>query len=224
MEGIILVDKPTGMTSHDVVAVVRRKLKTKRVGHAGTLDPLATGLLVILVGPSTRLFDKFVGFDKEYLATMQLGLKTHSADIQGQVIEEKSYAGIERADVERAFGRFEGDIEQTPPMVSAVKHKGERLYKLARKGVTVERQPRKVRIDELKLLDFAPPFVKLRLACSKGTYVRQVAEDVGAVLGCGACITEIRRTKSGPFTIENAVKLEDLNESHLRRWTAPAKV
>ena len=218
MEGIIIVDKPSGMTSHDVVAKVRRILNTKRVGHAGTLDPLATGVLVILVGPATRLFDKFVGFDKAYLATMRLGLKTHSADIQGNVLEEKPFAGIDQKAVEKVFARFTGEIEQVPPMVSAVKHKGERLYKLARKGISVDRPARKIRIDVLKVVDFAPPCVQFFLDCSKGTYVRQVAEDVGDVLGCGACITEIRRTKVGPFTIESAVKLEDLNASHLQRW------
>ena len=218
MEGIIVVDKPSGMTSHDVVARVRRCLNTRRVGHAGTLDPLATGVLIILVGNSTKLFDKFVGFDKAYQATMQLGLKTHSADIQGQTLEERPFAGIDQKDVEKAFLKFTGDIEQVPPMVSAVKHKGERLYKLARKGLTVERPARKVRIDVLQVLDFSSPFVKFFLDCSKGTYVRQVAEDVGEVLGCGACITEIRRTKVGPFGIEAAVKLEELNESHLKRW------
>ena len=207
MEGIIVVDKPSGMTSHDVVSRVRRCLNMKRVGHAGTLDPLATGVLIILVGNATKLFDKFVGFDKAYLATMLLGRKTRSADIQGETLEERPFAGIGQEDVEKAFTRFTGDIEQIPPMVSAVKYKGERLYKIARKGVTVEREPRKIRIDVLKVIEFSSPLVKFCLDCSKGTYVRQVAEDVGEVLGCGACITEIRRTKVGPFVIGDAVKL-----------------
>ncbi|MBF0618992.1 MAG: tRNA pseudouridine(55) synthase TruB [Candidatus Omnitrophica bacterium] len=224
MEGIIIVDKPSGMTSHDVVARVRRVLGTKRVGHAGTLDPLATGVLVILVGKATKLFDKFVGFDKAYSATMLLGIRTHSADIQGEVISERPCGDITREAVETAFLKFVGDIEQIPPMVSAVKHKGERLYKLARKGINVEREARKVRVDALNLTEFAHPHVKFFLACSKGTYVRQVAEDVGEVLGCGACITEIRRTKVGPFGIDSAVKLEDLHEGHLRKWQAPALV
>ncbi len=218
MEGIIVVDKPSGMTSHDVVACVRRRLNMKRVGHAGTLDPLATGVLIILVGPATRLFDKFVSFDKAYQATMKLGLKTHSADIQGKTLEEKSFEGIDQQDVEKAFVQFTGEIEQVPPMVSAVKHKGERLYKLARRGLVVEREARKVRVDQLTVLDFSLPFVKFFLDCSKGTYVRQIAEDVGAVLGCGACITEIRRTKVGPFTIKEAVSLEEINANHLKRW------
>ena len=218
MEGIIVVDKPSGMTSHDVVAIIRRKLKQKRVGHAGTLDPLATGVLVILVGPSTRLFDKFVAFDKGYGATLKLGVKTHSADIQGEVLLERPYDGVTRAMVEASFKKFTGVIDQVPPMVSAVKHKGERLYKLARQGITVERPARQIRIDKLDLISFEPPFVAFHLDCSKGTYVRQVAEDVGEDLGCGACITEIRRTKVGPFTINEAVKLDDVNETHLRAW------
>ncbi|MBF0570050.1 MAG: tRNA pseudouridine(55) synthase TruB [Candidatus Omnitrophica bacterium] len=220
MEGIAVVDKPSGMTSHDVVAIVRRKLRERRVGHAGTLDPLATGVLIILVGRSTKMFDKFVAFDKGYQATMKLGVKTASADIQGSVIEERPWEGITRAAFEASLLQFTGAIEQVPPMVSAVKHKGERLYKLARKGVQVERTARKIRIDVLRVLDFSPPLIKFQLECSKGTYVRQVAEDIGEALKCGACITEIRRTKVGPFTIEQAVKLEDFNESHLRDWSA----
>ena len=220
MEGIIVVDKPSGFTSHDVVAVVRKKLKTRRVGHAGTLDPLETGVLIVLVGRSTKLFDKFVGFDKAYQATLRLGMKTDTADIQGAVVQERAFDGITRQMLEDVLVKFTGALEQTPPMVSAVKYRGERLYKLARKGVSVERAPRKIKIDVLTLLTFEPPLAQFYLECSKGTYVRQVAEDVGEVLGCGACITEIRRTKVGPFTLEGAVKLEDLNEKHLKAWRA----
>ncbi|NTV28483.1 MAG: tRNA pseudouridine(55) synthase TruB [Candidatus Omnitrophica bacterium] len=217
-EGIAIIDKPSGMTSHDVVARVRRILKIKRVGHAGTLDPLATGVLVILVGKSTRLFDKFVAFDKAYSATMQLGLKTSSADINGEVLSTRPYEKVSRDMLEEAFKSFTGSIFQVPPMVSAVKHNGERLYKLARKGVAVERAPRSVRIDRLELLNFQSPFAEFILECSKGTYVRQVAEDVGELLGCGACITQIRRIKVGPFSIDKAVKLEDFNAGVLRDW------
>ena len=221
-DGIIVVDKPSGMTSHDVVAIVRRKIRQKRVGHAGTLDPLATGVLVILVGSSTRLFDKFVGFDKAYGATLKLGVKTRSADIQGEVLLERPFDTVTRDKVLASFKKFTGLIDQVPPMVSAVKHKGQRLYKLARQGVIVERPARQVRVDKLDLLEFELPFVKLFLACSKGTYVRQVAEDVGEDLGCGACITEIRRTQVGPFTINEAVKLDDVNETHIHLWQPPA--
>jgi tRNA pseudouridine55 synthase len=218
MEGIIVVDKPGGFTSHDVVAVVRRKLNIRRVGHAGTLDPLATGVLVILVGAATKLFDKFVAFDKAYQATLRLGTKTTTADIQGKVLSEKPFQDLTRADVEAVFRKFTGSIEQTPPMVSAVKYRGERLYKLARKGVKIDRASRRVRIDVFRIMNFELPHVQFYLECSKGTYVRQIAEDVGEALGCGACITEIRRTKVGPFSLDGSVKLEDLNEEHIRDW------
>ena len=221
-EGIVIVNKPAGITSHDVVGFVRRKFKMRRVGHAGTLDPLATGVLVILLGRATKLFDKFVAFDKAYRATLRLGVKTSTADIMGQVIEEKPYAGIDQKKVEEVFRQFVGDIEQMPPMVSAVKYQGQRLYKIARQGIEVERIARKVRINELRLLKFALSDVEFFMACSKGTYVRQLAEDVGDVLGCGACISQIERTKVGPFDIKDAVKLEDLNESHIRPWKDPA--
>ncbi len=222
MEGIIVINKPPGITSHDVVGFVRRKFKIRRVGHAGTLDPLATGVLVMLVGKATKLSDRFIAFDKSYRATLRLGTKTTTADIMGTIVEEKPFADITRSRVEDVFKDFVGDIEQKPPMVSAVKHQGKRLYKLAREGKTVERTARKVRIDEVTLLSFALPEVEFFMACSKGTYVRQLAEDVGDVLGCGACISQIERTKVGPFDIKDAVKLEDLNEGHLRLWPGQA--
>ncbi len=218
MEGVIVVNKPPGITSHDVVGFIRRKFKMRRVGHAGTLDPLATGVLVMLLGKSTKLFDRFVAFDKSYRATLRLGTKTTTADIMGQVIEEKPFSGITRSRVEEVFKGFVGDIEQKPPMVSAVKHQGQRLYKIAREGKSVERVARKVRVDEVRLLSFALPEVEFFMACSKGTYVRQLAEDVGEVLGCGACISQIERTRVGPFDIKDAVKLEDLHEGHVRSW------
>lgn len=218
MEGVIVVNKPPGITSHDVVGFIRRKFKMRRVGHAGTLDPLATGVLVMLLGRSTKLFDRFVAFDKSYRATLRLGTRTTTADIMGQVIEEKPFSGITRSRVEEVFRGFVGDIEQKPPMVSAVKHQGQRLYQIAREGKSVERVARKVRVDEVRLLSFALPDVEFFMACSKGTYVRQLAEDVGEVLGCGACISQIERTKVGPFEIKDAVKLEDLHEGHVRSW------
>ncbi len=218
IEGILLINKPSGMTSHDVVARIRRRFKLRRVGHAGTLDPMATGVLVLLLGASTKLSDKFISFDKAYRATLRLGIKTTTADIMGKVIEEKPYQGIDEIKVEDVFKQFVGDIEQLPPMVSAVKYQGQRLYKLARQGVTVERTPRKVRIDALTILSWKLPDVEFLMACSKGTYVRQLAEDVGDVLGCGACISQIERTKVGPFDIQQCVNLEDVNESHIRRW------
>lgn len=218
MEGIIIVNKPDGMTSHDVVAIVRKKFKMRRVGHAGTLDPLATGVLVLLLGKATKLFDKFVAFDKAYRATMILGTATNSADTQGKIIQQLPYDHVTRQQVEEAFKGFVGDIEQVPPMVSAVKVGGRKLYQLARKGIEVERKPRQIRIDCLRMEDFNPPDVKFYLECSKGTYVRQLAEDVGKVLGCGACISQIQRTKVGAFCLEDAVDIEDINEGHMRNW------
>lgn len=217
-EGIVIINKREGMTSHDVVSQIRRRFNMKRVGHAGTLDPMATGVLVVLLGKATKLSDRFMGFDKAYRATLRLGLKTVSADITGEILERKSFEGIAQEQLKSAFGQFTGEIEQLPPMVSAVKHKGERLYKLARKGMTVERTARKVRIDALNLLNFNLPDVEFFMSCSKGTYVRQLAEDVGDVLGCGACICQIERTKVGPYDIKEAVTLEELNEGHIRQF------
>lgn len=218
LDGIVVVNKPTGITSHDVVDIVRRKLKMRRVGHAGTLDPLATGVLVILLGKSTSLFNKFAVYDKAYRATLVLGMKTKTADIQGQVIQQLPYEEVTQARFAETLRNFYGDIEQIPPMVSAVKFQGRRLYQLARQGIEVQREPRKIRIDRLELLSFAPPRVSFYLECSKGTYVRKLAEDVGDQLGCGACIAQIERTKVGPFTIEQSVTLEDLTEKSVRPW------
>ena len=217
-EGILIINKPQGITSHDVVSRVRHRFDMRQVGHAGTLDPLATGVLIVLLGKSTKLFDRFVAFDKSYRATLKLGLKTTTADIMGKTIQEKTADGIDENQVKEVFKKFVGDIEQIPPMVSAVKHKGERLYKIARLGKEVERVARKVRIDELKVLKFETPAVEFFMSCSKGTYVRQLAEDVGEVLGCGACISQIERTRVGHFDIKDSVNLEDLNESHIRAW------
>lgn len=217
-EGIIIIDKPDGITSHDVVARVRRHFKQKQVGHAGTLDPLATGVLIILLGKSTKLFNKFVAFDKAYRATLILGTKTNSADTQGEVTATKPYEHISEEQIIKAFEQFVGDLEQVPPMVSAVKFKGKKLYEFARKGIEVKREPRKIKIHVLKIEKINMPYVQFYLACSKGTYVRQLAEDIGEVLGCGACISQIERVKVGEYTIDEAVTLEDLNESHIRSF------
>jgi len=217
-EGILIVNKPSGMTSHDVVFKVRRKFQMRRVGHAGTLDPLATGVLVILLGKSTKLFEQFVGFDKGYRATLILGKVTDSADTQGKVIKEMAFDGITQEQVEGAFKGFRGEIDQVPPMVSAIKFKGKKLYELARQGIEVERKPRRVQVTSLEIERFNNPEVQFYLECSKGTYVRQLAADVGNVLGCGACISQIERTKVGMFNIEESVNLEDINEGHIRNW------
>lgn len=219
LKGIVVLDKPSGMTSHDVVARVRRIFKMKRVGHSGTLDPLATGVLVILLGKSTKLFEKFEAFDKAYKATMIFGQKTTTADIQGKIIQELPYEHLTKNQIENSLKEFVGNIEQIPPMVSAVKINGKRLYELARKGIEVAREPRKIRIDKLELIDFDMPRVKFYLECSKGTYVRKLAEDIAEKLSTVACIAQIQRTKVGPFTIEQAVDLQDLHEKHILNWT-----
>ncbi|MFH1503905.1 MAG: tRNA pseudouridine(55) synthase TruB [Candidatus Omnitrophota bacterium] len=216
-EGIILVNKPKGITSHDVVDVVRQRLEVKKVGHAGTLDPLAEGLLIMLVGKYTKFFPKFVSFDKEYLGVLKLGEVTATGDSQGKIIKERDYSGIDEAAVRKAFSFFKGEIEQIPPMVSALRIKGKRLYALARRGITVERLPRKITIHSLEVLNIDFPLVEFRARCSKGTYIRKLAEDIGEELGCGAHIVKILRLSIGPFKLSDAVILEDLNESHLRK-------
>ncbi len=217
-EGIVIINKPEGVTSHDIVAKVRKRFNMKRVGHAGTLDPLATGILIILLGKATKLFNKFVGFDKAYRSTFILGTTTDSADTEGKVIKKLEYDKILQNQVEEVFSKFVGNIKQLPPMFSAVKFKGKKLYQLARKGIEVEREPRDIRINSLRLELFQPPEVKFYLECSKGTYVRQLADDIGKELGCGACISQIERTKVGPINIDDSINIEDLNESHIRDW------
>jgi tRNA pseudouridine55 synthase len=216
LNGILVVNKPAGMTSHDVVNIARKKLQMRRIGHAGTLDPLATGVLVLLVGRGTKLSECFTGFDKGYRATMILGRRTTSADVDGQVIDEQGYEDVTRDGVCEIFHSFLGESLQTPPMVSAIRINGQRLYDLARKGITVERKPREIRIDAIALLRFDPPYVEFLLACSKGTYVRAFAEDVGARLGCGACICQIERTKVGPYTIAEAVSIDEISDDSVK--------
>lgn len=218
-EGIILVNKPKGMTSHDVVDVVRRKFGIKRVGHAGTLDPLAEGLLVILVGRATKLFAKFVNFDKEYLGVLKFGESTATGDAEGEIIKKTEFSHLSEDEIKSAFAKFEGEIEQIPPMVSALRVGGKRLYNLARKGITVERQPRKIKIHSLEIVKIDLPYVEFYMRCSKGTYVRKLAEDVGEALNCGSHMVKIKRLSIGPFKLEAAVNLDDVNEDHLRKFT-----
>ena len=218
--GILVVNKPRGMTSHDAVDFARRKLATRKVGHAGTLDPGATGVLVLLVGDCTRLFDSFMKLDKEYEAEVALGKKTSTADSSGRVLEERDCSHVTRAMVEKALTGFLGAIRQVPPMVSAVKHKGTRLYKLARRGASVERAARTVVIKELRLLSFSPPHFRLFVKCSRGTYVRQLAEDLAAALGCVGHISEIKRLSVGPHSLDNALALEEISPEKVLPVTA----
>lgn len=218
-DGIIVINKADGITSHQVVQQVKRKLSMKRVGHAGTLDPMATGVLIMLLGKSTKLFNDFVAFEKAYRATMVLGKRTTTADTLGEIIEERDYSRVTLERIDETFAKFKGEIQQIPPMYSAVKHKGKRLYELARKGLVVERKPRTVTIIKLEINKIQLPEIEFYLECTKGTYVRQLAEDIGEELGCGGCISQIERTKVGKFCIDGAVNIEELNESHIQRWS-----
>jgi tRNA pseudouridine55 synthase len=214
-DGIVIVNKPAGYTSHDVVAVVRKKLNMRKVGHAGTLDPIATGVLVILVGRATGLFERFMRFEKEYTATLRLGSRTNSGDISGTVVEEKEFSHITLEMARRVFASYQGEIMQTPPMFSAVKHKGKRLYQLALKGTQVQRQARKVVISDIRVTDFKLPEIVFYMRCSKGTYVRQLAEDVARDLGSVAHITQLQRQSVGPYTLQQSVSLDEVEESKI---------
>lgn len=208
--GVILVDKPKEWTSHDVVNCIRRRYRIKKVGHCGTLDPNATGLLVVVFGYATKLSGKFSPQDKVYRGTMRLGVVTDSQDAEGTVVEEHDPSEVTKEQLTAAAGEFTGDIEQIPPMVSAVKKDGQPLYKLARKGQEVEREPRPIRVDRLDILDFEPPDAQLEIACSKGTYVRTLCHDIGQKLGCGAYLLDLRRLKSGMFDVKDAYTMDTI--------------
>ena len=210
IDGALLIDKAPGMTSHDVVAITRRALNMKKVGHCGTLDPLATGLLIIVLGRGTKIQDLLMAEDKEYVGTMKLGTTTDSQDADGQVVETRPVPDLSRQQIEAAFAKFQGDFYQMPPMVSAIKKDGVPLYKLARQGKVVEREPRFVHVYGHEIQAVRLPEIDFRVVCSKGFYVRTYAFDIGNELGCGAHLRSLRRTKSGKFTLEHAVTVEDL--------------
>ncbi len=213
MNRLFVIDKPSGLTSHDVVDHVRRVLKMRRVGHAGTLDPSATGVLLVLTGHATRLAQFLVETEKEYAGEMVLGVATDTQDADGKVIATGDSTGIDRAQVESAFASLTGDIEQIPPMTSAIKRGGQPLYVLARKGITVAREPRPVRIERFEITSFEPPSVGFEVVCSKGTYVRTLAGDVGERLGCGAHVSGLRRTRVGSFDSGMAIPLAEFERS-----------
>jgi tRNA pseudouridine55 synthase len=212
MEGVLLVDKPAGMTSHDVVYRLRRKLAMQRIGHAGTLDPMATGLLIMLVGKATRISQYLISLDKVYEGEITLGVTTNSQDAEGEVMETRPVPALAEDQVRDAMKTFLGDQYQTPPMFSAIKVEGVPLYKKARKGEEVEREPRFIRVASFELRSFALPKLTFRLACTKGTYVRTLAHDLGQKLGCGAHLSALRRTGSGKFDIGQCTPLAELQE------------
>lgn len=213
ISGVLVVDKPVGMTSHDVVQVIRNGTGLRRAGHTGTLDPRASGVLVILVGPAVRLSEYVSASDKRYQAIIRLGGTTDTFDAEGKVTPSKDPLNITEAQFEEALKSFVGEIEQTPPPYSAVKVRGRKAYEMARQGEEVNLEPRKITVHHLEVLEWTPPEVVIDVHCSSGTYVRSLANDLGEKLGCGAYLVGLRRTKSGRFTLRDSVPLRKLQEA-----------
>lgn len=209
MNGILVVDKPSGPTSHDICHYFKQTLPVKKVGHAGTLDPLATGVLVILLDDATKLQSIFMGKDKEYEFTMKLGETTDTYDSEGEVVSKISPEGDIEEKLKSILPQFTGEIFQTPPPFSAIKKNGQPLYKLARAGKKVEAEPRKIKIHSLEIVSIDLPFVSLKMRCSCGSYVRSLAHDLGRLLKTGAHVTQLRRLRSEPFGLEGAVQLTE---------------
>jgi tRNA pseudouridine55 synthase len=213
LSGILNVDKPPGMTSHDVVDEVRRIVGQRKVGHAGTLDPMATGVLLVCLGKATRVAEYLMKGRKRYRATIVLGMTTDTYDAEGEIVSSGGKADFASDEIEAALARFVGRIEQVPPMYSAIKQQGRPLYELARQGKTVERSPRPVEIDTVELLHWTPPALCIEVACSPGTYIRSLAHDLGQFLGSGAHLATLVRLSSGRFTLEDATSLDRLSEA-----------
>lgn len=220
VNGIIVVDKPTGFTSHDVVNVIRKIYHTKKVGHTGTLDPEATGVLPVCIGKATKVCDMITFSDKEYIARVKLGIITDTQDIFGKVLETKD-VNVSYDEVKNAVDSFVGEIYQLPPMYSAIKIGGKKLYELAREGIEVERKERKININYIELSDFSDDEFTIKVGCSKGTYIRTLCHDIGKKLGCGGVMKSLRRTKSSMFSIIDAYTLDEIkdmaqNEAHIK--------
>jgi tRNA pseudouridine55 synthase len=210
LDGAILIDKPAGPTSHDVVDAIRRKFGIKKVGHCGTLDPNATGLLIIVLGRGTKLSEKLMGDDKVYEGTMKFGQTTNSYDVDGEIFETKTVPPLTLEQLNELAAQFIGDQMQIPPMVSAIKKNGVPLYKLARKGIEIEREPRLIHIYNFRFTNYSEPLGEFRLACTKGTYVRSVAHDLGRKIECGAHLATLRRSVSGKFDVADAKPLDEI--------------
>lgn len=215
LDGILSVDKPKGWTSHDVCAFVRKRFRLSKVGHAGTLDPLATGVLVLLLGRATKLSQELTSCDKEYFGTFELGIETDSHDRDGKVIGEASWQGIDLKKIQKILPKFQGEIEQMPPMVSAIRYKGVRLYHLARRGAVVPREKRKIVVREFRIEGQTDQFVRFFACVSKGTYLRTLVHDMGEVLGCHATLSELRRIRAGDFHLKDCVTVEELKNLSL---------
>jgi len=206
-----LVDKPLNWTSFDVIHRLRQSLEIKKAGHAGTLDPRATGLLIVCTGKQTKRIDQFANLEKEYTGTFQLGIRTPSFDMETEVTDRADYSAVGREELASVVLSFVGRQLQTPPMYSAVKHLGKPLYKYARKGRTLDRKAKEIDIREFSVLSFVPPEVGFRVVCSKGTYIRSLVSDIGDRLGCGAALTSLRRTRIGTYRVEDAFTIEQLD-------------
>lgn len=215
-----MVNKPSGPTSHDVVDEARRTLGIRRVGHAGTLDPFADGLLVLLVGPATRLAEYLTGYDKAYVARVRFGVTTDTDDRTGAIVEEKAVAGFSVEEVESALARFDGVISQRVPAYSAVKVDGERLYRRARRGADVDAPIREVEIYSISTVEYDPPEMTFEVECSSGTYVRALARDIGDALGCGAHLVALTRTRVGPYELAGAISVGELQTGDVDAWRA----
>lgn len=215
LDGVLIIDKPSGITSHDVVAKVRKVLKTKKVGHTGTLDPLATGVLVVCVEKATKLVNYLTCDEKIYEVEMKLGIKTDTGDITGNIIDEDTNYKVTIKEANEVIKSFVGKQKQIPPMYSAIKVNGQKLYELARKGIEIEREPRDIEIFDIYNIEINNEFIKYTVHCSKGTYVRSLCEDIAQRLGTIGVMTKLRRIKSGQFEIENAIKIDDISEEKI---------
>lgn len=219
MDGIINIYKPKGITSYDVIRIIKKEFNFKdKIGHGGTLDPIGEGVLILCLGNMTKISNKFLNFDKEYIAEVLLGIKTDTDDIDGKIIEEKKLENLEEKKIIGVIKSFEGEIEQIPPFVSAIKYKGKPLYKYYRKGIKIQPLPRKVTIKKIEILKIDLPFVEFKVLCSKGTYIRSLCRDIGEKLGCGGTQNKLIRTKVGPFKIEDSVKIENLRKYGIKKY------
>jgi len=211
-DGVLVIDKPKGLTSHDIVDIVRRLYGIRRVGHAGTLDPMATGVLVVLLGKATKLSGHLLNSDKEYFVKMLLGVTTDTGDAFGTVTAVGSADNVSEDLIRKTVLDFKGEIKQVPPMYSAIKHKGVSLYKLARKGINIPRKERSILITDIEIVEMKMPYISLNVSCSKGTYIRQLCVDIGTRLNCGAHAVQLKRLKSGSFALKEAITIDDLKK------------
>ncbi len=215
LSGLLLVNKPSGITSFKVVSIIRKKLNVKKAGHCGTLDPLAQGLMIVLVGKATKQQDKFMKQDKVYYAKIKLGIKTDTGDLEGNIISESDFSKITVEQIKAVCNSFIGEIEQEPPMYSALKVNGKKLYELARKGITIERKKRKITIYNIDVLSFNGNEIEIRVKCSSGTYIRVLAQDIGSKLKTDATLSYLRREEIGRYTLNDSVLLENITSENL---------